>query len=122
MQIHIIIDSSSSAGPLLHAQVSGRVTEALAEVADKITHAEVHLSDDESATAGSPLCCLIEARLRGHQPMLVAHQAANVDSAVTGALGNLLQVMECAFARSRNQLNRYYQPPQRDPQLQPSAP
>lgn len=84
--------------------VSDRVTLALAEVRDQIAFTEVHLSNNQEATVGrQDLHCFIEARFRGRQPMLVAHQAASVDSAVAGALGSLLRVIECALARSRSQ-------------------
>ena len=111
MQILITSEATRSADAILVERVSEHVSSALAEVADHITYAEVHFSDDQVATEGSmELRCLIEARLRGRQPMLVIHQAGSVDSAVAGALKSLRKVIDSAFARHREQFNRHFQP------------
>ena len=109
MQVLITSDTSLSADAQLVELVSDRVASALAEVAAHITHAEVHLSDEQAATEGArELRCLIEASLRGRQPMLVIHQAASMDSAVASALRNLLKVIDSAFARHREQFNWHF--------------
>ena len=83
MQIQVNTDHSIEGHEALAAQVSGVVESALSRFGDHITRVEVHLSDESSHKRGhNDKRCMMEARLEGHQPSALTHQAATLDQAV----------------------------------------
>ena len=55
----------------------------------QITRVEVHLRNNSGPRASAGKRCLLEARLAGHQPMAVEHDAPDLYLAITGAAGKL---------------------------------
>jgi len=67
---------------------------------DHLTRVEVHLDDEKGAKAGrDDLRCLMEARLRSHQPVAVSHHAGSLDEAVDGAARKLRTSIEALPGR-----------------------
>jgi ribosome-associated translation inhibitor RaiA len=67
------------------------VTDAIDHFKEHITRVDVHLTDENSSKKGGTddKRCLLEARLSGHPPVVVSHQAGTMDLAVTGAAEKL---------------------------------
>ena len=67
---------------------------------DHLTRVEVHLDDEKGAKAGrDDLRCLMEARLRSHQPVAVSHHAGSIQQAVDGAFRKLRASLEALLGR-----------------------
>jgi ribosome-associated translation inhibitor RaiA len=79
----------------LALRVDGQLRQALQRFSDRITRVEVHLNDTNSADkAGDDKRCMLEARLRGLNPMSVTHEASNIDLAVSGATDKLVRALD----------------------------
>jgi ribosome-associated translation inhibitor RaiA len=90
MKIQINTDHNISGreGMIRHAE--SVVESTLGHLADHITRIEVHLSDQNGKKGGDhDNRCLMEARLKGHQPIAVSSEAATVDKAIIGAADKL---------------------------------
>jgi ribosome-associated translation inhibitor RaiA len=116
VQIQINTDHNIGGHEELIAQVDGVVRSALSRFSDHITRIEVHLSEEHSHKSGqSNIQCLVEARLEGHQPIAVTHQASTVGQAVDAAAGKLVRMIENTLGRLRDQQSRTNGPPPPEP-------
>ena len=78
----------------LARQAEYTVANTLGHLAEHVTRVEVHLSDENSGKGGSTdKRCLMEARLEGHQPIAVTHEAATVAQAISGGAEKLKQAL-----------------------------
>jgi hypothetical protein len=76
------------------------VESALGHLAEHISRVEVHLSDENSEKSGShDKRCMMEARLDGHQPIAVTHEAETIDQAIGGAAGKLKRSLDHLLGR-----------------------
>jgi ribosome-associated translation inhibitor RaiA len=112
MQIQINTDHNISGQDALTTNISNTVEDALSRFSDHITRIEVHLSDSNSARKGGndDIRCLIEARLKGQQPIAVTEHAATVGLAVDNAAGKLSRLIENTLGRLRDKNNRVAPP------------
>jgi ribosome-associated translation inhibitor RaiA len=111
MQIQIDTDRHIEGHERLAAWARGVVEQALNHVSDRITRVAVHLSDENGDRSGQQdKRCLMEARLEGHQPIAVTHQAATMDQAVNGAAEKLTSMIESILGRLRDQRRRHAEP------------
>ncbi|MEX2465749.1 MAG: hypothetical protein WD995_02500 [Gemmatimonadota bacterium] len=87
MKVQINTDSNIDGNEALDLEVEALVRDAIDRFSDDLTRVEVHLSDENSSKKGGSvdIRCLIEARLRGLDPIVVTHHAATVDQATEGA-------------------------------------
>ena len=84
--------------------------EALAtQVRGVVESTRSHFSDHKTSENGKR--CMMEARLEGHQPIAVTHQAATVDQAVDGAADKLARLIESTLGRLREQKSHRADPP-----------
>ena len=107
MQIQINTGHHIPGHTAMTARVSGIVENSLSRFNARITRVEVHLSD-ENGNKSSPndKRCMMEARLKGRQPVAVSHQAATMDEAVDGAGDKLAKLLESALGRVHDQERR----------------
>jgi ribosome-associated translation inhibitor RaiA len=104
MQIQFNTDHNIEGREGLAAYVSGVVENALSPVSESITRVEIHLSDENGNKPGpNDKRCVMEARLEGHQPIAVTHEASDVDDAVIGAAGKLSRRVNHILGRLSNQ-------------------
>jgi len=105
MYIQINTDHNIEGYQALNAQVSSVVENSLSRYSDHITRVEVHLSDVNSNKKGGDddMRCMMEARLKGRQPVAITHQAATVDQAVDGAADKLVSLIESILGRQKHQ-------------------
>ncbi len=74
----------------LRTSVTYLVSEELSRFSNYITRLEVHLSDEDSIKNGqNDKRCMLEARLKGRQPIAVTEFANTQEQAVRGATGKL---------------------------------
>ena len=78
---------------------------ALSRFNEHITHAEVHLSDENSDKKGGhdDIRYMLEARLEGRSAVAVTHQATTLDEAVDGTLDKLANLIESTLGRLHDQ-------------------
>ena len=103
MQVLVNTDASVQAPESLEQRVAAVVEDALERFEQDITRVEVHLSDENAAKGGGDdKRCLMEARLAGHQPLVVSHKAPSMELAVTGAAEKLQHAVGNTLGRLRD--------------------
>lgn len=113
MQVQINTGHNIEGHEALATEVSGVVEESLSRLCDRITHVDVHLSDENSDKKGGDddIRCMIEARLKDRKPIAVTHQAATLDQAVDGAADKLTRLIDSTLGRLHHQENHRTDPP-----------
>lgn len=105
MIIDISSDSSMETGSDLHDYIKSTLEKSYSHFKDEITRVEVHLSD-ENGPRGSDSHgdkrCMIEARLRGMQPLAVTAHAENLHKAIAGASDKSTRAIENAMGKRRD--------------------
>lgn len=115
MQIQINTDNHIDGNEALSTHVEAVVESAVRHMKDHLTRVEVHLEDENGGKAGSDdKRCLMEARLRNHQPVAVSHNAGSVHQAVDGAARKLKASLESLLGRLDDH-RRYTPESQPDP-------
>ncbi len=100
MQIQINTDSNIEGHEELATQVESVVKSKLSQFSDQITRVEVHLSEENSHKGGQDdKRCMMEARLKGRQPIAVTNQASTLDQAVDGAANKMKKTIESDLRR-----------------------
>lgn len=112
MIIQVNTDKNVTGGEELTARVEETVRHAVQYVAEQITRIEVHVSDEngEGKSGTNDKRCRIEARLAGRQPILVSHDAATVDQAVSGAAGKLKRALDTILGKLESAANKHAPP------------
>ena len=81
---------------------SGVIESTLERFNEHITRIEAHLSDENSQREGpDDKRCMIEARVKGLQPIAVTHKAESLEEAVVGAAEKMKTMLETTLAKSR---------------------
>jgi ribosome-associated translation inhibitor RaiA len=107
MHVQINTDHTIEGHEALAARVREVVESALSRISDHITRVEVHLSEEGShKSSRDDKRCMMEARIKGRQPIAVTHQAATVDRAIDGAADKLVSLIESTLGRLRDQKRR----------------
>lgn len=101
MQIQVNTGHNITGNEALAADVTRVVTDALQRFSGRITRVEAHLDDENGAKGGgNDKRCMLEARLKGRQPITVTNHADTITQAVHGATENLVRVIESTLGRS----------------------
>lgn len=104
MQIQVNTGGSVEGSEKLSAHIGSAVEIALDRFSERITRVEVHVSHQRGDQDGhDDNRCMMEARLEGHQPIAVTHQAATLDQAVDGAADRLESLLDSTLERWRDQ-------------------
>jgi ribosome-associated translation inhibitor RaiA len=83
------------------------VESVLGHLADRITRIEAHISDENSKKGGGyDKRCMMEARIEGHQPIAVTHEADNIVQAVSGAADKLKNSLDHTLSRLKDRVRR----------------
>lgn len=100
MHIEVRTDSHIQGREALVVRVNATVEAALGRYREKISRVEVHLRDENGPkSGGDDIRCAMEARLDGHKPSGVTHNASEIDDAVSGAAQKLQRVIESTLGR-----------------------
>lgn len=101
MQVQLNSGKGITGSPELLAQVEANLESELKHVASSITRVEVHLSDVNGARGGEDdKRCLLEARLKGSQPVAVESRAATIEQAINSAAGQLNRAIKSSIGKS----------------------
>lgn len=86
----------------LAARIEDEVRDALSWFSGRVTRVDVHVRDENAGKGGADdKRCVMEARLRGRQPLAVTHRASTVGEAVSGATEKLRTFIESVVGRIR---------------------
>lgn len=101
MLIQINTDHNIPSNDVLVKFAETAVQESLEHFSDQITRVEVHLSDEngDQKKGTDEMRCMMEARLAGHQPVIVTHQATTLEQAIDGAAEKLRSSFESLRGR-----------------------
>lgn len=103
MQININTGNSIEGSKDLDAQITERLQESLRRFQADVTRIEVHLRDENSHKGGSDdIKCMIEARVRGMDPVAVTHNAGKIEHAVSGARDKLKGALDSALGKRKS--------------------
>jgi hypothetical protein len=103
MQVTLHTDDKVQGGESLSAWAETEIKDKLARFAEHITRIEAHLGDASASRVGTTdKNCTLEARLSGHQPVAVSHEAGKVADAVHGALDKMTRKLDHTFGRVRD--------------------
>lgn len=100
MNIEVRTDKHIENTAKLADYVRSQLTQKFSRYSEKLTHIEVHFSDENADKGGDrDKRCAIEARAAGLKPMGVSHKADNIDNALDGAIVKLQHALEHAIAK-----------------------
>ena len=103
MHIEVSTDNSIKGSEAITAQITGLVQHDLAYLAEHITRIEVHLSDANADKSGpDDIKCVLEARLKGQQPTVVADSASTLEQAARGAARKMKSALESTLGKLTN--------------------
>ena len=103
MQIQVHCDTHIKNDVRLEEWVKTTVVDRLDLFEEDITRVDVFLSDENGGKSGpNDKRCKMEARPKGHQPLIVTEDADSVDRAVEGAAEKLQHALEHLFGKLRN--------------------
>jgi ribosome-associated translation inhibitor RaiA len=104
MHIEVNTDNNIEGSARMTAYFTETLEEALRRFEEQISRVQVHLSDENGQKQGSDdKRCLLEARLKGLKPVVVSHQAENIDIAVSGAIDKLIKSLDNTIGKLRDQ-------------------
>jgi hypothetical protein len=102
MQIQVNTDHNIPGHEELVSEVETSVLNSVQRFGKQITRVEAHLSDDNGNKGGATdKRCVLEARIEGHQPVVVSHQAETLKQAYTGASTKLKSALTSALEKLR---------------------
>ena len=101
MQIQVNTDHNIDGRQRVNEYVRGVVEHAVSHFERQVTRVEVHLSDDNGAKSGpDDKRCVMEARAKSIDPVVVTHRGPNVDEALHGAAAKLKRSLTNELARA----------------------
>jgi hypothetical protein len=90
MHVEVHTDNHIAGSETLSRQVEAEVEGAVNRFGTQIIRVIVQLNDTNGPKAGDrDKRCLMEARIAGHQPVAVSHEAGVLDDAIAGAADKL---------------------------------
>lgn len=102
MQIQVNTDHNIPGHEALVTEVEASVQSSLQRFGKQITRVEVHLTDENGNKGGADdKRCVLEARIEGHQPVVVSHQAETLKQAYTGASTKLKSALTSTLEKLR---------------------
>jgi ribosomal subunit interface protein len=104
MIVQLNTDHNVTATAGLTEHVETTLSTTLDRFASEITRVEVHISDENSSdkSGSDDKRCVLEARLAGHAPLVVTHNAATVHQALDGGVDRLKHLLERTLDRRKD--------------------
>jgi ribosome-associated translation inhibitor RaiA len=117
MQVQVNTGNGLSSKETLETWATDFLNESLARFRDELTRVEVQLTDEARGKQGpNDMRCMLEARLTGHAPVAVNHNAENMDEAIRGATAKLIRSLEHTFGKLDRHEHRTRDTIRRDPE------
>ena len=102
MQIQVNTDNNIAGREDVVRFVEGVIVSKLGAVSGAITRVEVHLQDTNAEKSGpDDKRCVVEVRLENRQPLSATNAAATIQSAVTGAVDKMRNVLDTELGKQR---------------------
>lgn len=102
MQIQVNTNHSVEGSGIVE-RAENEVRETLGRFDDMVTRVEVHLNDMNGAKAGDhDKRCMMEARLRGHQPVAVTELSGSMEQSIHNAAKKLRRAIDHTLGRIRD--------------------
>jgi hypothetical protein len=102
MNIQINTDKSIDVEVRHQEYFSTQISEALERFEEYITRVEVHLKDENGKKEGvNDKTCVLEARLKGKQPIAVTSQADSIEKAVSEATDKMKAAITTVIGKSQ---------------------
>ncbi len=103
MKIQINTDKNLSVNEEYGNQLEALLTEKLSRFDEHLTRLEIHLSDENgNKEALEDKKCLLEARMKGKQPIAVSALGNTYDQAVNGAIDKVKASLDTIIGRLQN--------------------
>lgn len=103
MTIQLNADNNLTIGEEYSQKLSGILSAELDRYSENITRLEAHLSDENShKDSKNDKKCLLEAKLKGRQPIAVSDTGDNYDQAFDGAIDKLKAMLDTILGRMAN--------------------
>ena len=105
MKIQIITDRHISGTKEKTEPIIETIRVSLKRFSERITRIEVHLSDENSKKKGQKdIKCVLEARLKGLDPVAVTDHSEKVENAVDGALDKMTSKLDRTLGKLKKHL------------------
>lgn len=102
MIVQFNTDKNIVATENMAAHFKALIEKEMAHLSSYITRVEAHLSDENGSKKGAnDMRCVLEARLEGHQPIAVTHDADTHHDAVSGACTKLTSALSTIIGKQR---------------------
>lgn len=102
MQIQINPGNNVESYQYVASEIEARLTKKLQRFEEYITRIEVHVEDDHLKTSQKEKRCLLEARIKHHQPVVVSDTASSFNEAINGAIDKLKRSLDSTIGRLSN--------------------
>lgn len=101
MQILLNTDPHTDGSHEMASHLQATITDALGRFSGQITRVEAHLSDANSHAKSGPadIHCTLEARLAGHEPVVVKDHAGTAHQAIHAAVNKLKRAVITALSK-----------------------
>ncbi len=107
MQVDVKTDNHITGSDELSRYVESEVEGTLGRYGDQIVRVLVHLNDANAHKGGDrDLRCVMEARIAGHQPVAVSHEAGTLEAAVDAAAEKLERTLDHIFGKLAHKQGR----------------
>ena len=118
MQVQVNCGNGLSAKETLERWATDFLNESLVRFRHELTRVEVQLMDEaKGKSSGQDMRCMLEARLNGHPPVAVNHNAQDMDEAIRGATGKLIRALEHTLGKLERHEHRTRETIRRDPDV-----
>ena len=103
MQIQINTDKTINGDERQERYFTTLIEGALARFESHITKIEVHLSDENGNKEGAnDIRCLLEAKMKGRDPIAVSANADKIEVAINGAIDKAKSALETVIGKMQN--------------------
>ena len=102
MIVQLNTDKNIQGTENLEEFVSEKIKSSLKHFSDNVTRIEVHLSDENADKGGADdILCKIEARVQGHQPVIVSRKAETKEKALGEAVDKMKASLRTIIGKMR---------------------
>jgi hypothetical protein len=123
MQVQVNTGNGLAGKETLENWTTEFLNDALARFRGELTRVEVQLADEARGKQGpNDMHCMLEARLTGHAPIAVNHNAQNMDQAIRGAAQKLIHALDHAYGKLDRHEHRTRESIRTDPEAIEPAP
>lgn len=102
MQVQIQTDNHIEGTEAMVQWASSTIQTSLARFGGQITRVQAHLSDENGGKKNTEesIQCTLEARLEGHQPLVLKHHGANLNQAIEGAIEKMGRLIDSTLGKT----------------------